>query len=493
MASDPKTILGKKSIRLDPHGNETEELRARLAAVEGELQELRAFRDTYNSFIDNLPVGLVRTELNPNGSIVMANPALAEMFGYDSVEEFINNPSRAFYYDMATRSRFVLESLVASGEGSYEEKLRRKDGSPIWGSIKIRLIRGESGEYEYADGMVEDITERKLAEEATNTILESIPVGMVIVGKDKIVRRVNHVALEMMGLKSADDIVGKICHGKMCPNRGGRCPILDLGKNVDDSETVLVCADGSKMPILKTAVPIRINDEDVLLEAFVDISANKRFEKALQEAHMKLVNAREAERRRLARELHDSFGQNLIALALKLKATARSAENSGADDAKINEAAEHCRGLVGEVRRICHGLFPPTLESLGLIAALEQLTAQFDSSGVEVALRREPEITQARFRDEVEIALFRIAQEAVSNALRHGGAEHVDVELAHEDGLLILTVTDDGKGFDVDAVEGVGLGLNAMAERTRAVGGKLSIASEPGETRVEVAVPASIE
>lgn len=144
-----------------------------------------------------------------------------------------------------------------------------------------------TGVIEYA----RDITDRKKAEEeAARTkrtfadIVDAIKFGMVIVGKDRKVRHVNETALKMMGAASEEDVVGKVCHRNICPAEEGRCPILDLGQNVDLSEKTLITADGGRMPILKTVTPVTLDGENLLLETFVDITAIKQAEKKVAEA-----------------------------------------------------------------------------------------------------------------------------------------------------------------------------------------------------------------
>jgi len=114
------------------------------------------------------------------------------------------------------------------------------------------------------------------------------------------------------------------------------------------------------------------------------------------------------------------------------------------------------------------------------------------AAGLTAEIHYEPRIATARFSPEVEIALFRIAQEAVSNAIRHSGATTIDIDLIYAEGQLVLAVLDDGEGFDVQAAAGTGFGLGSMRDRARAVGARLTIDSEHGETRIEVSAAVDI-
>lgn len=134
--------------------------------------------------------------------------------------------------------------------------------------------------------MLEKESAREAAARSSRTfadVVESIKFGMVIVGRDRLIRRANETALKMMGLTSEDEIVGRVCHNNICPADVGKCPILDLGLKVDLSEKVLLTGNGHTVPILKTVTPVVIDGEELLLETFVDITALKDAEKKVVE------------------------------------------------------------------------------------------------------------------------------------------------------------------------------------------------------------------
>jgi len=221
------------------------------------------------------------------------------------------------------------------------------------------------------------------------------------------------------------------------------------------------------------------------------LCTRKRAEQKLRELHRQLMSAREAERERLARELHDSLGQRMVFLHLSLKTIL--AEIAGSLEGRmleeLRQIADGCGQLVQDVRNLSHSLYPSTLEELGLYAAVEQLVRDRQAEAT-VTIRCPWRLRNARFPFAVETELFRIAQEALSNALRHSHAERIDVSLDYRKGELVLAVQDDGVGLDPTGTGGEGMGLSSMRERAEVIDGTLRILSKSGRTRIEARVPA---
>jgi len=210
----------------------------------------------------------------------------------------------------------------------------------------------------------------------------------------------------------------------------------------------------------------------------------------LQTLSRKLVDLQENERRAIARELHDETGQTLTLLKIGLRLL-----EQGTTDARISSKAAELRRVADDVQeglhRLAANLRPPTLEHGGLVAALGQLGDELStSSGVRIDVETVG-CEGSRLPWRVETDLFRIAQEAVTNALRHARADEVSVVLDRRDGRVRLMVEDDGCGFDSDSVDGTDrLGLVGMRERVEILGGTLVVESNVGSgTTVVVEAP----
>jgi len=215
----------------------------------------------------------------------------------------------------------------------------------------------------------------------------------------------------------------------------------------------------------------------------------------LGQLHNRLEAAKEDERRFLAHELHDELGQTLTALKLRLQLGPRLAPTSGVD---IAAAIALVDDLIGRVRKMSIDLRPALLDEIGLVPALRAyLDNQSAASGVSMQLDADDAVLPAgvRLPPDLEIACFRVVQESVTNALRHGAANNMHVRFERSDGRVRMTIRDDGRGFDpittLDEAAARGhLGVVGMRERVRARSGKFELNSEPGGgTTVAVELP----
>ena len=213
-----------------------------------------------------------------------------------------------------------------------------------------------------------------------------------------------------------------------------------------------------------------------------------RLEEERRESGRRALAAQEAERLRIARGLHDEVGQILTGVLLQLSSLADAgvAQREG----ELEEAKQATRQALEEVRRIAHELRPAALEHLGLVSALTELTTKFAGlSGILIDRRFDPDLPP--LSAEIELAIYRIAQESLTNVVRHADASHVEVSL--ENGLesVVLRVLDDGRGLGRSAPSSGDGGLRGMRERAVLVGGALAVKERPtGGVEVRLEVPA---
>jgi len=198
----------------------------------------------------------------------------------------------------------------------------------------------------------------------------------------------------------------------------------------------------------------------------------------------RLLQAQETERSRIARELHDDICQRMLLLTLELE----SARSGQPGDGPATEAAALAQGIAKSLHELSHQLHPTRLRLLGLVTALDRLRQEVSKVGVPIAFTHHD--VPPVLSPDVMLCVFRVAQEALQNAMKHSGAGEYSIDLVGGPGDLTLTVTDNGTGFDTETAWHKGVGLASMSERLDAIGGTLQIQSSIGSgTCITATVP----
>ena len=221
----------------------------------------------------------------------------------------------------------------------------------------------------------------------------------------------------------------------------------------------------------------------------VDISHHKQAEERLTTLPYEVKSAQEAERRRIGQELHDDLGQRVVALSLGISFLSQQIGGDETISARFENLRQEASDIVKEIARISHRLRPSVLENLGLSTALQNLCEKSrDPNRMNIVFAQHGELPQ-HLPWLSSIALYRVAQEALRNALTHSGSDLINIELRATPTTLAMAVTDKGCGFDVEHSRR-GLGLSGMAERMKEISGNLRIDSTPGSgTTITATVP----
>jgi two-component system sensor histidine kinase UhpB len=255
-----------------------------------------------------------------------------------------------------------------------------------------------------------------------------------------------------------------------------------LERLVDQMERVDLSRQGANLRLAEE--PTGPEEVTRLHHAFVRML--ERLEAERRRTSSAALNAQEEERARVARDLHDEVNQALTGLLLRLEAAREKAPPELASElaeirALANQAMQELLSLARQLR-------PTALDDLGLRAALAGHVSDLDRQGA-VDADFEVEGALGDLPSNVQLVVYRVAQEALSNAVRHADADHVDVRLGRDGDTVTLAVADDGRGFTFDRI-GTGLGIGGMRERALLVGGDLQVESRPGEgTSVQLRVP----
>jgi signal transduction histidine kinase len=348
------------------------------------------------------------------------------------------------------------------------------------------------------------------AQEFQQSVIDGVPDPIMVIGQDYRVKLMNRAARDFSSrVADASNLLFcyQVSHQREAPCRGTGhpCPLEQVRES---GQPVTVVhehyqADGEWHLVEIVAAPLWDADGAFqgIIESMRDVTERVRAQEALQQyterlraLGAQLAEVSEAERQRLARELHDQVGQRLTALGINLNIM-RTQMPEGIGDAirsRIDDSLSLVQQTAERIRDVMADLRPPVLDDYGLVAALHWYGEQFARrTGIAVAV--EGEEFAPRLAARVESALFHIAQEALTNVAKHAQAKNVMVTAQVQGGVLRLVVADDGIGFDSGQVTrlggGHGWGLLIMTERAEAVGGCCRIESVSGRgTQVIVEV-----
>lgn len=324
--------------------------------------------------------------------------------------------------------------------------------------------------------------------------IEQSPAGVAIIGIDRQFKSTNRAMLDMLRVdhaEIAEPDVGKfLANYRLFTKNGERIEFgsgpltdaLETGKVTDNFEFRMEYADGGFVWLRGSMGPIRSEKGTITGTTIVvlDITEQKQAAAAMHSLSRRLMVVQEEERTSLAYELHDEVGQHLTALNMNLHALKNDPDNPPLLAVCISQVAE----LTDTVRNLSVELRPAMLDDLGLIAALRwYLGKQRERTGYHITL--DADIALGSMEPELATAFFRLAQEAVGNAIKHADCESITVRIYNTDGDLCITITDDGQGFDIrkrgHAIpDDLRLGLLSMRERISQLDGSFKIESEIG-------------
>ncbi len=272
---------------------------------------------------------------------------------------------------------------------------------------------------------------------------------------------------------------------------------LRSGEHIENFETVRIKKDGTRIDVSLSASPIQDMGGRVIAVATIarDITERKRSEQELHRLTARLLNLQDEERRRLALELHDVTAQNLFAINMNLSRLQRGRVEPSEAREILAESRKLGHQSLQEIRTLSYLLHPPMLDQAGLVGALKWYVDGFiKRSGISVEVLTIHEI--GRMPAEIEIALFRIVQESLTNIRRHSGSCSANIRLEKDNDQVILQIRDHGRGApsnipltEPDGSESLGVGLPGMRQRLHQVGGSLLIESSNSGVVVTAIVP----
>jgi PAS domain S-box-containing protein len=440
---------------------------------------------------------------------IYVSPAYEEIWGQtcESLYAKPGNWSKAIHPEDRERVKATLDFQTL---GDYDEIYRivRPDGAVRWIQDRAFPIRDESGKIYRIVGIADDITKRKQAWDALGesearkrAIMQAALDGIITIDHEGRMIELNAAAEKIFAHNRAK-LIGENVVEVVPPSfrhwfqnglancfAGGKGPTL--GSRI---EMPALRSDGSLFSAEFTITRIRLAGKPMFTIYIRDITQHKRAEAELRALPQNIIKAQEAERSRIARELHDGINQMIASVKMRLHKV-----ESSLPDLKpaSREILSRCDRLLVKVleenRRIAHNLRPTDLDNLGLSAACSSFCNEVQSrTGLEVQCRIH--LPSERLPAVTELHLFRIVQEALNNIEKHAGAKIIKLHLHHEDGAILLKIQDDGVGFESknskSKKRGHGLGLSNMRERALSLNGTCEIQSNSRKgTTILVRVP----
>jgi PAS domain S-box-containing protein len=384
-------------------------------------------------------------------------------------------------------------------------RMFRPDGSLIWVERNSQAHFDDQGSLLRIVGIVADITERKRAEEALREsegrfrlVANTAPMLIWMSDTNKLCTYFNDSWLAFTGRPMELELGNGWAEG-VHPEDLQRC--LDTYNRAFDArqtfkmEYRLRRRDGEYRSLLDIGVP-RFNQGGSFagyIGSCVDVSERKLAEDTLSSVNRKLIEAQERERSRIARELHDDVGQRLALLTVELEQLWQTCSDlPPALLQRIDKLRGQSSDIASDVQSLSHELHSSKLEYLGIATAMRAFCHELSAQQNVEVLFVHDEVPRTISQD-ISLCLFRVAQEALQNAVKHSGVRRFEVELRYAPDALHLTVRDSGAGFDVTgSMKSTGLGLISMAERLKLVDGQLSIDSRPHHgTTIRARVPIS--
>lgn len=469
--------------------------------AEKALQESEA---RFRAIFEQVAVGAAY--LNLDGRFLQVNQKFCDILGYTQDEL-----QQRFCFDVThPDDRDATEKGVGRvmvGEiPSFvvEKRYIRKNGTAVWVTQTGVLVRAFDSTPLYFVDVIEDISRRKQLEDAQQRLVDILENTSDYVSTTTAEGRgiyLNRAGRSLLGLDADADLSQWVPLAAYTQRSGElMCQHIvphGLQNGTWAGEATLMTRSGQEIPVSQVVIAHKGEDGRARYVSVIarDISEQKKTEEALQALSRRILDAQEQERRHLARELHDELGQVLSALKLTLQNIQRRPASM---PTRIEESIGMTQHALEQIRTLSRNLRPLMLDDLGLVAALRWYTTQharLTSAHVEFIA----EMPDLRFSPAVETVCFRVAQEALTNIMRHAQARHVWVDLHYRDGELQLSVRDDGVGFDESAVpmqatQGAGSGLLGMRERAQLVKGNVRVSSaRDGGTEVRAVFPVTLD
>lgn len=434
--------------------------------------------------------------------VTYVSPSVTHLLGYSAEQALGQQWERWIDASLTPRSAGIVakdfKEIKSSVSQSQEETFKSwtmdleficKDGSTIWTESKVSILRSPDGAPVGFVGIVRDIAERRRAQELFKTLANNSPIAVYIVQDGKF-QFVNVQFQQHAGVNESE-LLGMDVSEFVLPEDRDMVKRMSLamlkGERSNPYEFRFVSHDGRIKWVIERVASIQHNGRPATLANFMDITERKHSEEVLMrsESQLRLLSQRiievqEEERARIARELHDQLGQELVALKIEAVSLAEKLADTPVLRERAGAILDLAERLDATSHRIAVNIRPEILDELGLVKAIQWYAEDFERrSGISCPV--EAPVDEPMLPKQTATSAYRIVQEALTNVWKHSRASQAKVKVTARDTVLSVSVSDNGAGMDLKRLSDMpSLGLLGMRERARLVGGRLSIKRNHG-------------
>jgi len=490
------------------------------------LESENLFRSVFITCPD--PININRLS---DGKFILVNQKFLELTGYRRGEVIGRTAADiSIWRDLKRRGEFFAELIEKWHVNDFEAEFRRKDGKILTALISAKLLSYMNEPHTLS--VCRDITELKRAQQELleahaelekryetsseklkeseikyASLVDALLIGVYMCVDEKIIF-VNRQFVKMFGY-SKDELLGTniqdLIHAE---DRGGSWSICGMTPPDETAEGGYeirgIKKNGDIIYLLGRNTVVDFKERQAILGNVADITKRKeaerihrKSEEELRNLSAQLLSAEERERKRIARDIHDSIGQALSAIKFSVESSILSMADHSFSSAEsvLEKIVPLTQQSIDEVRRIIMDLRPSMLDDLGLVATLSWFCREFEAIYTNISVERKIEVEEKEIPFTLKTVIYRIVQEALNNAAKHSSTDKILLSLASGEENLELVIEDQGVGFDPEQMgEGnggrKGMGLASMKERAYLSGGSFAILSAPGNgTRIRILWP----
>lgn len=495
-------------------------LKARIKELEEEVGALQAVKTEYYEIVEQATEIIFK--LDASGQFYFVSAGFERLLGYTREHLAGKHFASIVHPDDQQLCRQAFEVLQETGkrEGNICFRVKHQDGQYKWFDCSAVCLVNEKGKPIHSIGFAHDITQLKnvveelrFSEERYRSLFEALGEGAVLIDSRGNIIASNRCAEQIFGVDKEHMLELNTLHvgRKFYHEDGSDYPLhnhpsfvtLQTGKPLRNMIMGVTRMNGNLTWISINTEPIYYSLDrekpDAVVASFADITQAKKDKEAIQRNHelyieatkavaQAVVDAQEKERAEIGYELHDNVNQIL--------STARVYLDLAKHDEKerlslLDKSIVNISNAVSEIRRISRSLVPASLSDLGLILSIEDLLDSLKvAKGIKVEFYHSADI-ESTISEKGKLMLFRIIQEQVTNVLKHAEATQLVIEMIADSGSISLSITDNGKGFDLEKVKSKkGVGLRNIANRTELFNGKMNMVTSPGNgCKLNIIIP----